>query len=220
MLDTVLTYLSANRSVFTDIPAIGDKLIELQSAHDTISAKEDFQINITVTSSYTKNEARRNAETAGTALAGILYNYGTKTGNGELISKYDVNKSQFGKMRDVSLIILLSAIKEEASRILAELTQYGLNDTLLEEHVRKFNAYFAAASSKESNTAMRKSANKEIEDIFYDADKTLREIDKLIESFRDKQREFFNGYKAARAIKDVGVKRKALPDANLKQSTQ
>lgn len=220
MLDTVLTYLGSNRSVFTDIPAIGDKLIELQSAHDTISAKEDFQISIIVASSYTKAEARRIAETAGTALAGILYNYGIKTGNGELISKYDVNISQFSKMRDVSLIILLNSVKEEASRNIAKLAQYGLNDSLLEEHVQKFNSYFASASAKESNTAMRKSANKEITDIFYDADKTLREIDKLVESFRDKHREFFNGYKAARAIKDVGVKRKALPEAIQTQSTQ
>ena len=149
MLDAVQAYLSTHRSVFAEFPAIDERLAELKKVHEKISAKEDFQLTAAVASTAEKSQTRINAEISGNSLAGILYDFGKKTGNTEFISKYDVNISYLMSIRDVNLVIFLNALISDTEANKEELADYEINTETIAGFIQKFNAYFNAVSSKE-----------------------------------------------------------------------
>jgi hypothetical protein len=220
MLDAVQAYLSTHRSVFAEFPAIDERLAELKKAHEKISAKEDFQLTAAVASTAEKSQTRINAEITGSSLAGILYDFGKKTGNTEFISKYDVNISYLMSIRDVNLVIFLNALISDTEANKEELTDYEINTETIAGFIQKFNAYFNAVSSKERVAAEKRAAVQSIAGSFSDADEILRSLDKLVEKYRNTDPEFFNGYKSARTIKDLGMRRKAIPETTHTQSAQ
>ncbi|MBK6876397.1 MAG: hypothetical protein IPG99_08065 [Ignavibacteria bacterium] len=139
-----------------------------------------------------------------------MYDFGKKTGNNEFISKYDVNISYLISIRDDDLVIFLNALISDTEANKDELADYAINDQTIAGFIQKFNSYFKAVSSKERVAAEKRAAIQSISGNFRYADELLRSLDKLVEKYRNIDPEFFNGYKSARTIKDLGMRRKAI----------
>ncbi|MBK6507435.1 MAG: hypothetical protein IPG02_17755 [Ignavibacteria bacterium] len=53
---------------------------------------------------------------------------------------------------------------------------------------------------------------------FTETEDLLKSINKLVESYRTSNKQFFNGYIAARSVRDVGSRKKKQPEASGQQA--
>jgi len=88
-----------------------------------------------------------------------------------------------------------------------ELAQYGVSTTMLEDLQARITAYELAIKEVASGLAERTGAKTAVSDLFIQADEVIKEeLDPLMQGFRVKDPEFYNDYRAARVIKDIGVR--------------
>lgn len=220
MIDAVASYLSGNQSVTANVPVIAEGMAKLISIQDSIRSYEELQSNIAKVSSAQKAEARQRAEFAGSAFAGKLYSFGINIGNTEIIKKYEVTISDFRIAGDVMLVTKLLAIKDDVRNNLSALGSHGITQESYEEFAATVDKYVISVGKKETSYAQRSAAVKSISALFDEASETLKSLDKLVEEYRSKNPNFFNGYKSARRIKDFGYRSKAVPESTQNQNQQ
>ena len=200
MLDAVASYLSGNQSVTANIPVIALNTARLISIQDTIRSYEELQSNAARVAVAKKAEARQKAQYAGVAFAGKLYSLGIQTGSAELRNKYEVTISEFREDRDVILATKLIAMKDDVRDNLDALSPHGITRESYEEFSDIVDKYVTAVGKRESSYAERSAALKSIDALFNDASLVLKTLDKLVEEYRTKNPNFFNGYKSTRGI--------------------
>lgn len=213
MIDAVVSYLSGNQSVTASVPVIAERIAKLTSIQDSIRSYEELQTSIAKVSSAKKAEAREKAEFAGNTFAGKLYSYGIQTGNMEFTKKYEATISDFRIIGDVTLVTKLLAIKDDIRDNLNVLGSHGITQELYDEFAATVENYISSVGNKETSYAERSAAVKSITALFDEASETLKTLDKLVEEYRTKNPNFFNGYKSVRGIKDLGYRSKAVPEA-------
>jgi hypothetical protein len=213
MIDAVVSYLSGNQSVTANVPVIANRIAKLISIQDSIRNYEQLQSSIARVSSAKKAEAREKAEFAGNTFAGKLYSHGIETGNTEFTKKYEVTISDFRIIGDVILVTKLLEIRDDVRDNLNALGSHGITQEVYDEFAATVDNYVASVGNKETSYAERSAAVKSITALFDQASETLKTLDKLIEEYRTKNPNFFNGYKSARGIKDFGYRSKAVPEA-------
>jgi hypothetical protein len=212
MLDAVASYLSGNQSVTANIPVIAENTARLISIQDTIRSYEELQSNAARVAVAKKAAARQKAQFAGVAFAGKLYSLGIQTGSTELRKKYEVTISDFREDRDVILATRLIAIKDDVLENLDALGPHGVNRETYDEFSGIVDNYVTAVGKKETSYAERSAAVKSIDSLFNDASLVLKTLDRLIEEYRTKNPNFFNGYKSARGIRNLGHRYKTVPE--------
>ncbi len=213
MIDAVASYLSGNQSVTANVPVIAEGMAKLISIQDSIRSYEELQSSIAKVSSAQKAEARQKAEFAGSAFAGKLYSFGINTGNTEIVKKYEVTISDFRTAGDVMLVNRLLAIKDDVRDNLSALASHGITQESYDEFEATVDNYVTSVGKKETSYAERSAAVKSISALFDEASETLKTLDKLVELYRSKNPNFFNGYKSVRGIRDLGIRRKAVPES-------
>lgn len=88
-----------------------------------------------------------------------------------------------------------------------DLADYGITPTMLEDLKSRIAAYDAAMRDVASGMAERTGAKTAVSDLFVQADEVLKEeVDPMMQLFRVREPEFYNDYRAARVIKDIGVR--------------
>lgn len=220
MIDAVASYLSGNQSVTASIPVIAENTARLISIQDTILSFEELQSSAARVAVAKKAEARQKAQFAGVAFAGKLYSLGVQTGNAELINKYEVTISEFRDDRDVILTTKLLAMKDDVQDNLDALGPQGITRESFEEFSEIVDKYVTAVGKRESSYAERSAALKSIDSLFNDASLILKTLDKLIEEYRTKNPNFFNGYKSVRGIRDLGHRYRSVPEATQQPNQQ
>lgn len=220
MIDAVVSYLSANQAVTANAPVIAERMSKLDSIGDSIRSYEEMQSHIARASSAKKSEARKKAEFAGAAFAGKLYSLGVNTGNTDLKEKYFLTVSDLRNTADVLLVNKLNAVREDVSNNLSSLGSYGIAQADFDKYSEIADAYEESVGKKETSYAQRSAAVKSIGELFDEAAATLKALDRDIEEYRIKEPNFFNGYKSARGIRDLGYRSKALPEAIQNQKEQ
>ena len=78
---------------------------------------------------------------------------------------------------------------------------------MLDDLKSQIAAYDAATKQVSSGMAERVGARTAVSDLFIQADQILKdELDRMMQFFRVGAPEFYNDYRAARVIKDIGVR--------------
>ena len=72
--------------------------------------------------------------------------------------------------------------------------------------MRTFEIYAKATGASGTAGAVRKGALKTMTTLFEEVDSIIDTIDRLMENYSDSHAEFYTGYKAARKIKDLGIR--------------
>ena len=218
MFEAVHSYLKENESAFAGTSELVDAMNTLRAKIDGIIEVEDLRSNVSKGRTSLKNETRNAAITSGNALAGAMYALGKKTKNVTLVDKANVTISALDSMRDIELVLFLNSTKELAMSYLQELSGFGITAEKFEEFKQKFNLYFEALSARESSRATRMSALRTLAANFTETEELLKSINKLVESYRTSNKQFFNGYIAARSVRDVGSRKKKQPDTSGQQA--
>lgn len=220
MIDAVASYLSGNQTVTANVPVIAENTARLISIQDTIRSYDELQTNAARVAVAKKAEARQKAQYAGVAFAGKLYSLGIQIGSAELINKYEVTISDFREDRDVILTAKLLNMKDDVRDNLDSLWTHGITPESYEEFSVIVDKYVTAVGKRETSYAERSAAVKSIDALFNDASLVLKTLDKLVEEYRTKNPNFFNGYKSVRGIRDLGHRFKTIPEATQQPNQQ
>lgn len=214
MFEAVHSYLRENESAFAETTELVEAMNTLRAKINTIMELDDLKSNVSKGRTSLKNETRDTAITAGNALAGAIYAHAKKTKNVMLADKTSITISRLESIRDIELVLFLNSVKDLATEYLQALSGFGITGEKFEEYKQKFNLYFEALTSRESSRAKRIGASKALVTNFSETEELLKSIGKLVEAYRDDNIQFFNGYVAARSIKDLGSRRKKQPDTS------
>lgn len=204
MLEAVHAYLTEHESILTANSGIALVHADLGRKINEIRSIENLRLNVLSGKSDAKNSTRFEITNAGFAYASKLYDYAVKMDNQELKSQNEFTRSEILKMRDSELLIKLQNISANIESNIEALLTYGINPEKAEEFRQKITEYGKSVESLMSSRAIKTSAGKTIDVLFTESDSILKSLDMMAEEYRKSDISFYNGYKSARNIKDLG----------------
>lgn len=139
-------------------------------------------------------------------IAAGLFAFSKKAGNEELMSISNVSHSDLRIMRENDFKERLETLKETAVRNSDALNNFGITQQKIDRYISKLADYKSKTESRSSSTVEKTGASKSLNAIFIEADNTLLMIDKIMEGIKDDYPDFYLEYKAARVIRETGIK--------------
>ena len=206
MLDAVHAYLSEHDNIIESNSGIAMIKEELGRKITEIRIREVLRENVNKGKTKAKHNYRNEIIRIGLSIASKLYDYGKKSGNAELLTQSDFARSDLSRIRDSELINLLHNVSENTEIYLESLSSYGITREKADEFISKMNAYRNSLENQLASKAIRISAKKSLVVLFNEADMILTSLDKMVEEFHRTDVQFYNGYKSARSIKNLGIR--------------
>ena len=206
MYGTVRTYAEDNSSVYSDNEEFVSHVSLLNLTLDEIGLKEDVRKKAKSGKTKAKKVTRAFVSKQALGISGAIYNFAKKTGDQPLMAKTDIKKSKLKKLRDTELMIELLSIKVKGTELSSEIAKFGIPASKLDAYLRNIEIYSKALGASDTGSAVRKGAFKSLATLFEEADSFIDSIDRLMENYSDSHAEFYAGYKAARKIKDLGIR--------------
>ena len=128
-------------------------------------------------------------------------------GNAQLREAVNIRESYLRHARPSEQLNIAKVVYDLAKANAQELVSYGITATMLDDLKARITAYENAVKEVVSGAAERTGARTAVSDLFVQADEVLKEeLDRMMQVYRVSDPEFYNDYKAARVIKDLGVR--------------
>jgi len=206
MLATVHAYVTENSAVYSDTEEFLSGIAKLENLLVLIKNKEDERSTVATGKTKDKNVTRKSVSDFAVMVAGAIYAYGKKSENVVLTEKVNISFSFLRSLRNHDLVIVLNSIRELAEENSAAIDPFGVTAEKLLEYKARVTQYSKALSAKDSSGASKSSAVKSLRQLFKECDDILDTLDKLVEGYSENNAAFYNGYKAARVIKNLGIR--------------
>ena len=206
MFNGVLAHLEKNSSKYTDNEEFINHRDSFKSKAESIESKEDERSKVTSGKTKDKLFKREKVTLFALGVAGAICAYAKKSGFITVAESTKLTKSKLNGLRDNVLLIELKSIREKAELYSEAISKYGYPAEKLEEFANSILQYSIALRAKANSGAVRTGATKSLKILFKEADIMLDSIDRLMENYRDTQKEFYDGYKASRVIKNLGIR--------------
>lgn len=206
MYGTVRTYAEDNSSVYSENEEFVSHVNLLNLTLDEIGLKEDVRKKATSGKTKAKKVTRAFVSKQALGVSGAIYAYAKKTGDQPLMAKTDIKKSKLIKLRDTELMIELNSINVKGTELSSEIAKFGIPASKLDAYVRNIEIYSKAIGASGTGGAVKKGAFKTLSTLFEEADSIIDSMDRMVENYSDSHAEFYAGYKAARKIKDLGIR--------------
>lgn len=206
MYEAVTAYLSENNSKYSENEEFIDHLNSFRTAVTEIAIMEDERSKSITGKTRNKIISRNTVTDEALAVAGAIYAYAKKSGNVSLMESVNQNKSRLNKFRENVLVIELNFIKDKAMENSQALERYGITLQKIEQFKDNITAFSNAIGARAVGGAAKTSATKTLFTRFKEAGDVLDSIDKLMEIYRVSNNEFYQGYKSARVIWDLGIR--------------
>lgn len=206
MYTGVTAYLDKNSSLFADNEEFINHRNSFKSISEQIGLKDDERNKATTGKTKDKEEAKISVIKQALAVAGALHAFAKKAGAVTLQETTRYSKSKLDNLRDNVLVIELNSIKDKAIQNSDAITKFGISAEKLAAFEDNISQYANALGAKASGGALKTGAIRSLNMLFKDADSLLDSIDRLMENFIDSNVQFYSGYKAARVIKNLGIR--------------
>ena len=206
--------LRGNLSRGAGVQAFAASFAKLDALVSQILEKDKERMGKTSGKSAAKNEAE-DALTASTLMiAAALSALGQTRGNAELKQRAHLPESTFRSARSTEQINISNLMYDLAKSNQEGLTAFGVTPEMIEGLKSRVTAFDAALKDIASGMAERIGARTALAEMFGKADELLREeLDPEMHIFRLTDPEFYSDYRAARVIKDIGVRHAKTPEA-------
>ena len=140
-------------------------------------------------------------------LAAKLKALGSDTNDDRLKQIGDIKRTDLAKMRDTQLLATIQGLVNTADSAAAGLAGYGVTAAMIAGLSTKMTTYNTALGSKEGSFSVKGAALTALNNLFDSANDILvNKLDNLMEGFKKDDNEFYNQYKIAREIHDIGVR--------------
>lgn len=218
MYRAVNEVLSGNETSLTAIKALYDTSKNFEQLFSTIEEIDRTKSTVSKGITIEKDNAGLELANSLVKISAVLFAYGKKTKNENMKSISKIKLYELKRMRITNFIKNAKNILKYAKPVLQQMKE--LNGEIEEEYkIAETNliSYENSLNNKEYKTTERISAISSLSKEFQKADIMLKEdLDTLIELIKDKYPDIYRQYKAARVIKDLGVRKKK--DSNAKSA--
>ena len=217
MFRAVDAVMTQHRETIDALPPLAESVTKFSGSLTDILQLDNEYVGVAEGATAAKNSSLDDCVERAFRICNALYALGRKTGNEQLKASCGVSISDITKMRETDIEQHCSRIADLAQESTTDLAVYGINAAEIKAFRKALETYRQQADSKHSKTAESKAARKSLYEAFCAADEILREdIDSLIELVKAGNADFYNQYKAARTIRDLGghitKNNKAAPD--------
>lgn len=207
MFETVIGYLNVNADTVNTVAQFTLSFEDFKTAVEAIKIKE--QERQTVTSG--KTDAKYNAEEElldhAASVASGLFTYARKTDKIDIKNIADITSGKLAKLKDQDLLNRCKQIFDAAKIFEVELAPFGVTAKMLTSLQLIIPEFENSIKEREAAAATRVGAGSTIVELFNNADEILEEeLDRFTENLKSANSPFFDGYQAARVIKDIGIR--------------
>ena len=205
MYDAVIVYLKEHPDQLNSIAEFPLSLTQFESTVQEIKAKEVVRQGAAAGKTDVKYLAEEALIQSAVGVASSLFAYAKKRGLTELKVITDISARKLDRMKEADLITKCTQIYNETKKVETDIAGFGLGSREIETLKARIDAYSAAAGKRDSSIADRIGTGSSIVELFNKADDILEdEIDRFTEKFINRDKTFYDGYNAARNIKDLG----------------
>ncbi len=206
MIEGVHAYLTDHENKFSSNTGMVNTKERLLLKIGDIYDMEAQRVNVLKGKMEAKETYRDLIITQGLSFSAKLFDLAILNKNIELSAQSDYNRSALSKQRDRELLGTLEVIKENAEANMEALSVYDITPEKLQSFATMISIYRSRIESKQTSEALKSSARKTLSVLFKEANLILKSLDKMMEEFHDTEVQFYVGYKAARNIKDLGIR--------------
>jgi len=207
----VISVLDENQSVVTSLPALSSAVTNFKALVADISVRDtEYRTSISGKTK-AKNLVEDELLDLLIPLADSLNAYASRNKIEELKEKSKVSRSKLKGMRDSDLISKARLIHGLLDANIGVLADFGVTRERITTLLNKIVEYEAALGVKETSFATKSATRQTLSQLFDRADMILKtEIDALMENFKAGNKMFYDQYRSARVIKDLGLGHKEV----------
>ncbi len=210
MYNAVQTLLDANAPKVSVIPAYASTVARFKTCVAAIQGRM-VQINLaTKGKTMTKWAAEDDLIASVLRISAAVFANASATRNIEVKAQSDVRGTHLRRLRDMDLVGKASAIHSVATEWISDLEPYGVSLDDLNGLKLKIETYERTVGERDSGVNERVALRKTMLELFDEADRLLEEeIDRIMEVVKSKELQFFDAYRSARLIHEMGAPRVA-----------
>lgn len=201
MFLTTQNYLEDQLPVFQAIPKIKAYKDELDALLVCISEVEQTHGTIALTKR--KRQLKYAIAMKLSILSGALQAFAFESEDMDLVKSVKITKSELKKMKDLEIDAKVNAILRLAKQFLAELSDFGITESMLIEISNLLIDFNALIGKSRVFMINKYVALHSLEQLFVDVNSLLiNKLDKLMLRFKEANTGFYEGYERNRVIVD------------------
>jgi hypothetical protein len=206
---TVQKVTNSNVEVWKDLPAFKNIFNEYEGVLSKIKAISLVQEKKITGAAKDKKEARNAAIEKCLTIIGAFHTYAVVSGNNKLADSVSYSADDLYRSRDTILASRLNIVHEIVREYIDDMAEYGVVQEDLDELAGLTEKYAATCEDPREAITNRARATKQLKDLIKNADTLLRtRLDKLIILFKSKQPDFWQQFKNARKIVNLGYRKR------------
>ena len=211
MYESVQAVLSRHANTWNTYDPFAEAVPILDDNVDQIKAAALKQLR-TTGGAQNKKEARQNLGEVAYFVASQTYAYATKVGNAELLAKVDYTPTSIVQGPEADVLTRCRDVYKAASENATALQRYKIDAAKLTELDEAISDFDTLTNAPRDAITKSAAATKLIHRLIPNTDELLKKtLDKLMVSFKKSAAVFFDEYKTARVIVDIGVKPEEKP---------
>jgi hypothetical protein len=203
-------FLSQNTAITSTLPNFAGFFTAVQNGITQVQIiREQQEFNKT---GIALNKAQLKASLISQSIdiARKMVAYATFVNNTVLLEEIGYTETSLKKSADTILKDRCQVIYDRANANVAALGTYGVTAAMLANLLTTLNSYNAAIPKPRLGITEKKQATDQLVILLKNIDDNLGKIDTLVEIVRMTQANFYNGYKIARKIVDIGGRTMAV----------
>ena len=210
MFEAVINYLEERTGIVNSIAEFAVSFTEFKTAAKSISEKEVERQTASAGKTNAKYSAEEELIDSTVDVGAGLFTYSRKNKIAESKELSDISERKLGRLKDVDLLNKCTQVYNAAKNVESELAPFGVTAELVEGLRSKIAAFELSIGDRNASAAKRKGAGKTVVEMFNEADDILEEeLDRFVDKFKTRDTDFYEGYYAARNIKNLGVRHRA-----------
>ena len=205
MLQAIEAVINKNRETINSLPLLAEAVARFITVIAEILLRNKEFEGVKMGAVAAKNNALDDLIEHVFSVGNAIYAFGEKTGNERFKSTVILSVSGINRMRETDIAQYCSKIADLIKACPADLTADGVLAARIEAFNKALDAYQEQSDARQVKAAESMAARKALHECFDKADEILnKELDTLIEVVKTVNEDFYNQYKAARTIHDLG----------------
>lgn len=216
MFITVEDVCEDNEDILSSMPAFVKSFDRFKKVVSQIVTQQEIQKGKTtgITENKQKEEDRLIQITL--EIASAVHSYASLIGDNGLKSNVDYSPTELKSARDTDLRAICQSVHRTAESVISGLADYGKTQEDLDKLQKAIDDFSEMLSKPRSAIGTRATATSRLQELFKEGDDLLKDhLDMMMVSYKASHPTFYNMYRSARMIVDMGRRSKTEEETEL-----
>jgi len=203
MQSDVLNYLDSNTEKWNSIPIIGTIKSNLSNVDEAMESAIQQQAGASIYLGKNKAQLKRVIAEKADILNDQIETYASINGDLALEAKMNASMSDFTKLKNEQFVVKVQEVVTEAENNMDGLsTDYGVNTGQVDDLKTDLDSFRSLNGMPRAYQINKRIATTNLAELFTQSNQILERLDKAMKIFKHRNRDFYNGYLAARIVID------------------